>query len=302
MTNQFVNAVYYPSWKIYKGLAPSELQFQLITHIFYAFARINTDGTLRLLDEKADTQLTVDGEQGCFTTLAKLKRQNPHIKTLLSVAGGSGSASFPAVAASFQVRESFARTARELEHPETPAEGENFVHLLRATQAALPSPTHQLSTALPMGQYYLKNINLFEAAQELDLLNLMGYDFAGPWTEISGHQAQLFTPYGDGSPSLKKSCSNGVKYVLSRGFPANKLVLGIPAGEVDYESLPPEWVEKAQVDYALGVVYYINLQGKGFVSFDVPGTGLAGLFNWTGAGDTKGESSLVASGYKALSR
>jgi chitinase len=80
-----------------------------------------------------------------------------------------------------------------------------------------------------MGQYYLKNINLFEAAQELDLLNLMGYDFAGPWTEISGHQAQLFTPYGDGSPSLKKSCSNGVKYVLSRGFPANKLVLGIPA-------------------------------------------------------------------------
>jgi chitinase len=80
-----------------------------------------------------------------------------------------------------------------------------------------------------MGQYYLKNINLFEAAQELDLLNLIGYDFAGPWTEIPGHQAQLSTPYGDGSPSLKIFCSNGVKYVLSRGFPANKLVLGIPA-------------------------------------------------------------------------
>jgi chitinase len=182
-----------------------------------------------------------------------------------------------------------------------------------------------------MGQYCLKNINLSEAAQELDLLNLMGYDFAGPWTERSGHHAQLFTPYGDGSPSLEKSYSNGVEYVLSQGFPANKLVLGIPAcarffqgatgpgqpfhgsGEVDYGSLPPEWVEKAQVDHALGAAYYIDLQGKGFVSFDAPGTvqmkadfvrktGLAGLFYWTGVGDTKGESSLVASGYKALSR
>jgi GH18 family chitinase len=39
MPLQFVNAVSYPTWKIYKGHAPSELQVQLITHIFYAFAR-----------------------------------------------------------------------------------------------------------------------------------------------------------------------------------------------------------------------------------------------------------------------
>jgi chitinase len=40
-----------------------------------------------------------------------------------------------------------------------------------------------------MGQYSLKNINLSDAAQDLDLLNLMGYDFAGPETEISDHHA-----------------------------------------------------------------------------------------------------------------
>jgi chitinase len=45
--------------------------------------------------------------------MAKLKRHNPNIKTLLSVGGGSGSANFPAIAASFRGRESFARTARE---------------------------------------------------------------------------------------------------------------------------------------------------------------------------------------------
>lgn len=70
--------------------------------------------SVQLLDDKADTQLPVDGEQGCLAALAKLKRQHPHIKTLLSVGGGSGSAEFPAVAASIQRREAFVRTAREL--------------------------------------------------------------------------------------------------------------------------------------------------------------------------------------------
>jgi chitinase len=181
-----------------------------------------------------------------------------------------------------------------------------------------------------MGQYCLKNINLCEVAQEVDLLNLMGYDFAGPWTELSNHHAQLFPPHGERSP-LQKSCYNGVEYILSRGFPAEKVVLGIPAyaryfqgsngpgqpfhesGEIDYEALPPKWIEKAQVDHVLGAAYYLDAQEKGFVSFDIPATvqmkanfvrkmGLAGVFYWTGVGDTKGPNSLVASSYKALSR
>lgn len=67
----------------------------------------------QLLDPKADLQLPVDGEQGCFAALSKLKKQNPQIKTLLSVGGGSGSANFSAVAANSNSREAFARTARE---------------------------------------------------------------------------------------------------------------------------------------------------------------------------------------------
>lgn len=39
LSQQFVNTVYSPSWKKYNGRASSELQVQLITHIFYAFAR-----------------------------------------------------------------------------------------------------------------------------------------------------------------------------------------------------------------------------------------------------------------------
>ena len=31
--------VYYPSWKIYKGHKPSDLRLELLTHVYYAFAR-----------------------------------------------------------------------------------------------------------------------------------------------------------------------------------------------------------------------------------------------------------------------
>ena len=34
----YINAVYYPNWKVYQGLGPSSLNLRCITHIFYAFA------------------------------------------------------------------------------------------------------------------------------------------------------------------------------------------------------------------------------------------------------------------------
>lgn len=34
-----INAVYYPSWRIYKGVTPATLNVDCITHILYAFIR-----------------------------------------------------------------------------------------------------------------------------------------------------------------------------------------------------------------------------------------------------------------------
>jgi hypothetical protein len=63
MSNQYINAVYYPSWRCYKERPPSCLDTASITHIFYAFigyvskaqwfsqanaSSVNEDGTLRV--------------------------------------------------------------------------------------------------------------------------------------------------------------------------------------------------------------------------------------------------------------
>jgi GH18 family chitinase len=34
----YSNAVYYPNWRIYRNQPPASLNFDVISHVFYAFA------------------------------------------------------------------------------------------------------------------------------------------------------------------------------------------------------------------------------------------------------------------------
>ncbi|UNI17268.1 Chitinase [Purpureocillium takamizusanense] len=318
-----VNAAYYPSWRAYKDKTPASLDVESMTHVFYAFIGVNEDGSLKLLDEYADLQKPTDGQQGCLAALAELKRRHPHIKTLVSVGGANASAEFPALAAREQSRRTFAAQIREFcdrhsfdgvdvdwEHPKTTEEGRDFVKLLHSIRRALPPPQYLLTTALPVGEYCLRNIDLAEASRHLDFLNLMAYDFTGPWTEVCGHHAQLRAGGGGGAghhhhghhhyqhPDLATSGAAGVEYVISRRVPAGKILLGIPAyarffpdaaepgqgfgsgaGEIDYCDLPQEWIAKAHVDEARGAASLFEDGGDGggkrFFSFDVPRTVMA---------------------------
>lgn len=36
--NMYWNAVYYPNWRIYRDQPPVSLNFDVISHVFYAFA------------------------------------------------------------------------------------------------------------------------------------------------------------------------------------------------------------------------------------------------------------------------
>jgi chitinase len=158
----------------------------------------------------------------------------------------------------------------------------------------------------------------------------MGYDFTGSWTEVAGHHAQLSCISGQEHPALSKSCAEGVKYVLSKNYPAHKILLGVPAyarcfssaagpghrfsssTEIDYCDLADDWIEGAAIDSRAGAAAYVDKSGeKGFVSFDVPATvrmkadfvkelGLGGLFYWTGVGDRFDRHSLIGAGYESL--
>ncbi|KAF2498760.1 hypothetical protein BU16DRAFT_304393 [Lophium mytilinum] len=44
--DMYFNGVYYPNWRIYKNQPPSSLNLDVISHVFYAFAWVKTDGTV----------------------------------------------------------------------------------------------------------------------------------------------------------------------------------------------------------------------------------------------------------------
>lgn len=132
-------------------------------------------------------------------------------------------------------------------------------------------------------RWVLQHINLREAQEYLDFLNLVTYDFVGPWSFKSGHQAQLYPASAD-----EESGSAGVEYLLSAGFPPSKVVLGIPVygrsflgatgpgqdfhgpggrdGIFDYKDLPRPGTEEA-FDTRVVAASCTGADG-GFISYD----------------------------------
>ena len=144
-----------------------------------------------------------------------------------------------------------------------------------------------LTAALPAGKAVLQNIDLRRAADYVDFINLMAYDFFGPWTQKAGHQAQLYAVGKD-----ETSGSSGVQYLMAQGFPARKILLGVPVfgrsflnttgpghkfkgaggndGSFDYNQLPRKGT-KEQVDKRVVAAQCVGGDG-GFVTYDNPET------------------------------
>ncbi|ORY19466.1 chitinase 1 precursor [Clohesyomyces aquaticus] len=349
------NAVYYPNWRIYRDQPPVSLNFDVISHVFYAFAWVKPDGTVYLSDEWADTQIEVAGAgdvpatKGCLNSFALLKKKYTKLRVVLSVGGGGkGSEPFAEVARHQHSRDKFAQTALGLvqqfgidgididwEHPSDLRQGEDYVALLATLRRHLPAPQYTLSSALPAGEWALQHINLSHASDYLDMINLMSYDFSGPWVKKCGHHSQLFTPQIPHSPDAATSCHSAVSYLVRQGVPPSKIVMGVPAygrsfagtrgvghsfsghageeGTFEYRDLPRPGTEEI-VDEKVGAAYCMGGDG-GFVTYDTPQTvrmkakyvrqnGLGGLFYWTGTGDasalTQKDRSLVFNGFLGL--
>jgi chitinase len=81
-----------------------------------------------------------------------------------------------------------------------------------------------VTAALPASPLVLRNIDLQTLATLVDHVNLRAYDFFGVWGPNTGHHAQLYAMSKD-----EVSGSVGVGFLISKGVPANKILLGIPA-------------------------------------------------------------------------
>lgn len=246
---------YFPNWAMYRSqpFYPGDINFDMLTHINYAFANIDTSGNIIIFDPWADIQYRDDWQTekpfyGHFGKLVELKKQHPHIKTLISIGGWTLSSKFSEMAESPVARKNFAKKCVDFcltygfdgvdidwEYPNyaphngRPIDTVNFTLLLEECYNALKeqSPELLLTIAAPAGPANYANIELERIHQYLDWINLMCYDYHGPWPgdSLTNHHSGLY-PTGVGDNRL--NTEEAVKYYISQGVPNDKLVVGTP--------------------------------------------------------------------------
>lgn len=299
---------YYSSWGTYQKAEVAEIDASRITHINYAFANIK-DGQIVPGDSWADTEKPFPGDcttNGClkgnFNQLLKLKKANPHLKTLISIGGWTWSDQFSDVALTASSRAKFANSAVQFireygfdgvdidwEYPvsgglpknvKRPSDKENFTLLLQAVRDKLniaqkkDGKTYLLTIASGANPAYVKNTEMDQVAGILDWVNLMTYDFHGDWENISNHQAPLYSDPSDPNTLSTKGNINSIVYTyLKAGVPANKLILGIPLYgrswtncDTANKGLYQACAGVADGAVAKGIHEYGNLENKGWIN------------------------------------
>ncbi|KAG8874471.1 hypothetical protein FRB97_005892 [Tulasnella sp. 331] len=251
-TRQYVNAAYYANWDIYDEMFyPSSLPAERLTHIFYAFANIGTDGTVSSSDTWADLQYTLDSDNpdeagnnvyGNVKQLHLVKLDNRNLKVSLSIGGGSGSANFPAFMNDPIGRATFISTSVQLmvdwgldgididwEYPDvTNIDGlyQLMVGLRVAIDdlaRAMDTSPFFLSIAVSPGVTDMFTGYVSKIDSVLDFWNLMAYDFCGAgWQPITCDIANL---RGGG---IYGNTTEGIQYFTGQGATRSKIIMGEP--------------------------------------------------------------------------
>ena len=213
--------------------------------------------------------------KGNFNQLYELKQKYPHLKILISVGGWTLSKNF-STAALPENRAAFVSSCVDMylkgifeagkvnpnvfdgidldwEYPGAcgntcdfrPEDTQNFTALLaefRGQMNLLGQQTgknYLLTVATAASQYHVRNMELGKIHPYLDWINIMTYDFRGPWNPQTGLHSPL---YGDPNDPLYADglwSDHAVNLYLAGGVPLNKLTMGIPFYAKGWGGVPP---------------------------------------------------------------
>ena len=215
---------YYPSWVAHPNA--KEIRYDRFTHLAHAFLR--SDGEGRLKEDRAipNRELTQ-------------RAHDQGVKVLLSLGGAHSAKAFREIVRSAEARDRYAaavaKTAAESGYDGVdldwePTEGDEdrkgVVVLVRALRAALPAAI--VSMAAPASDWYGKAWDVDELQKHVDFLNVMTYDFHGPWSGHAGHNAPLRAAAGDEDGAVASVESGMAYWTAKRRWPAGRLNVGIP--------------------------------------------------------------------------
>ena len=262
------------------------------------------------------------------------------VKVMILVGGGSEL--FDDVANSPQARTRFASAMRDFEdahgydgvdidweYPQGVREGQDFAALVTALRLAFPAPQYLLSADVAAIPYQVDaDYDFCASLPQLDFINDMTYDMAGPWTTSAQINSPILPDPHDPRPdgSVKRSID---LMEMTYGVPPAMIDVGNPfygyrystvedlydpckcEGEAAYELYGPYikpridaagW--KREMDWATGNPYllYGTRKQPGFITYDDAAStyrrstyalwtrGVGGIFMWSLDADYDGKS------------
>ncbi|XP_056636652.1 probable chitinase 10 [Diorhabda sublineata] len=211
---------------------PESLNTTLCTHINYAFAKLDVNGTL------IHQRSSVDVKHQLYARTLSLKKTNSDLKVLISI-GDTNASTFSTVSADPKTRQRFVNSSVDFlkahnfdgidvdwELPYS-KDADNFVLLLKELKEAFNDKNWLLTVAVypnPSVGYKVTEIMKY-----VDMINLMCYNYYGPWSAYTGHNAALFSsPIESAYEKIHLNTAASLQNWMEAGATKSKINVGIP--------------------------------------------------------------------------
>ncbi|QQE11410.1 glycoside hydrolase family 18 protein [Planctomycetota bacterium] len=268
---------YFPEWGGINGdYHVWDIPAKNLTHIFYAFARLEADGRVEVDSKKQGLEFEypegvgAPGVRGHLNQLIELKKKYPHLKTLISIGGWELSMHFSSLSTTAEGREILAKNAvkfmREYqfdgididwEFPvsgskykdkQRPEDKQNFTLLMQAIRDEMSQYEKQdgkkylLTAAVTVGVFRQKHLELEKLADLFDFVNVMVYDMHGRWVkDKTGHLSALYPSSASGGINQGINGDNGVQGYIKRGFKPEQVMMGAPLYAAGWKGVSHEY-------------------------------------------------------------
>ena len=205
---------------------------------------------------------------GNFAAIQQLKQLNPNLKVLMSVGGASAAntAAFVTAASTAAGRQALVASCIDLfvngniapgitapglfdgfnidwEFP-TASDTQNFTALLKEFRSQLNAlgkttgKKYVMSFDGPAGSQDYVNIDLKNAAKQVDFITIDGYNYAGSWDTQTNDASPLFDSKKDPLYGQGLDIDATVNAYLKAGVPPSKYTMGVPEYGAGWTGVP----------------------------------------------------------------
>jgi GH18 family chitinase len=258
VSRQFRVVGFYPSWR-HLSLPVEKIPWDKLTRVVYAFAVPNIDGTIDAKD---------------LTMVNQLRDSAHHhgVEVYFSVGGGAGSNNFAFIARTETARKKFVNEVCQYvfencldgvdidweywsgyrNNTVDLAESGAFVNIIQMLREKLEPFNIGISIDVGGSQWSGKHF-MDAVVNSVDAVQVMCYDFTGPWSEPGPHSS-----FEESIGSGNTGSSTGLAYWINfRRWPKEKILLGIPFYGRDFDNQGGEWITFSEI-ISLSPDAYLN--------------------------------------------